>query len=387
MNKRLRKVCIIVNSRANYARIKSLLLEIKKSRKLKLQLVVGASALLYRFGKVIDIIRKDGFSPIATMQCLLEGETPEAMVKSTGLAMIELSTIFNNIKPDVVLTVADRYETLATAITSRYMNICLAHTQGGESTGSIDESVRHSITKLANLHFPSTERSKDYIIRMGENKKRVWNTGCPSLDLIDQNLIIRKNFWSLYGGTGKMINLDSQYLVLLQHPVTTEYELSGNQMKITLRAIQKLKIPTIILWPNADAGNDQTSKAIREFRENNPNFPLRLLRHLPIDAYHKIIYNSGCLIGNSSSAIREGAYLGIPAVNIGQRQKDREFSENIINVTHNELLIKKAINKQLQNGKYKKSKIYGDGKAAKKIHDILAKVDLEIDKSLSYLKE
>ena len=149
----------------------------------------------------------------------------------------------------------------------------------------------------------------------------------------------------------------------------------------------KLKIPTIILWPNADAGNDQTSKAIREFRENNPNFPLRLLRHLPIDAYHKIIYNSGCLIGNSSSAIREGAYLGIPAVNIGKRQKDREFGENIINVTHNELLIKKAINKQLQSGKYKKSKIYGDGKAGKKIHDILVKADLEIDKSLSYLKE
>ena len=184
---KLRKVCVIVNSRANYARIKSLLLEIKKSKKLELQLIVGASALLYRFGKVVDIIKKDGFKPVATMQCLLEGETPEAMVKSTGLAMIELSTIFNNIKPDIVLTIADRYETLATAITARYMNICLAHTQGGESTGSIDESVRHSITKLANLHFPSTERSKDFIIKMGEDKNKVWNTGCPSLDLVEKN--------------------------------------------------------------------------------------------------------------------------------------------------------------------------------------------------------
>ncbi len=383
---KLRKVCVIVNSRANYARIKSLLFEIKKSKKLELQLIVGASALLYRFGKVVDLIKKDGFKPVATMQCLLEGETPEAMVKSTGLAMIELSTIFNNIKPDIVLTIADRYETLATAITARYMNICLAHTQGGESTGSIDESVRHSITKLANLHFPSTERSKDFIIKMGEDKNKVWNTGCPSLDLVEKNLNIPNNFWKKYGGTGKFIDLKKEYIVLLQHPVTTEYEEAGTQMKITLEAIKMLNMATIILWPNADAGNDQTSKAIREFRENNPNFPLRLLRHLPVDAYHKLIFNSKCLIGNSSSAIREGAFLGLPAINIGNRQINREFGENIINVTHNIEKIKKAILKQIKHGIYKKSKLYGDGNAAVKIHDILVTADLNINKSLFYLK-
>ncbi len=381
----MRKVCIVVHSRANYARIKSLLIEIKKSKKLKLQLVVGASALLYRFGKVVDLIKKDGFTPVATMQCLLEGETPEAMAKSTGLAMIELSTIFNNIKPDIVLTVADRYETLATAVTARYMNICLAHTQGGECTGSIDESVRHSVTKLANLHFPSTERSKNYIIKMGEEKKNVWNTGCPSIDLIKSNLNLPKNFWEKYGGTGKRISLTEKYFVLLQHPVTTEYGQSSKQMKTTLNAIKKLNTPTVILWPNADAGNDSTSKSIREFRENNKDFKLRLLRHLPVDAYHILIYNSACLIGNSSSAIREGSYLGIPSVNIGKRQQNREFCKNVINVDHDEEKIFDAINKQVAHGKYNCSLKYGDGKAGKKIHDILIKANLDINKSLCYL--
>ena len=384
-NNNPRKICIIINSRANYARIKSLLIEIKQSKKLKLQLIVGASALLYRFGKVIDLIKKDGFTPIATLQCLLEGDTPEAMVKSTGLAMIELSTIFNNIKPDIVLTVADRYETLATAVTARYMNICLAHTQGGECTGSIDESVRHSITKLANLHFASTERSKNFVIRMGENKNKVWNTGCPSIDLINPKINLSKNFWEKFGGTGKKINLKEQYFVLLQHPVTTEYEKAGDQMRITFDAIKELNPPTVILWPNADAGNDQTSKVIREFRENNSNFQLRLLRHLPVDAYHELIVNSACLIGNSSSAIREGSYLGIPSVNIGKRQQNREFCKNVINVEHNSKKILKAVKSQRNHGKYPSSQKYGDGKAGKKIHDILVNVNLEINKSLCYL--
>ena len=166
----MRKVCVVVNSRANYGRIKSFMYHAQRSNKIELQLIVGASALLYRFGSAIDIIKSDGFEPNAVVHSILEGETPTTMAKSTGLGIVELATHFENLKPDIVLTVADRFETLATAVASSYMNITLAHTQGGEVTGSIDESVRHAITKLAHIHFPATERAAEYLERMGEQK-------------------------------------------------------------------------------------------------------------------------------------------------------------------------------------------------------------------------
>jgi UDP-hydrolysing UDP-N-acetyl-D-glucosamine 2-epimerase len=175
-----RKVCVVVNSRANYGRVKSVMRAVVKHPKLKLQLLVGASALLHRFGSVVDVIRADGFEPTAVVHSIVEGETPTTMAKSTGLGILELASQFENIKPDVVLTVADRFETIATAIAASYMNIPVAHTQGGEVTGSIDESVRHAVTKLAHMHFPSSQRAYDFLIRMGEDPQTVHLTGCPA---------------------------------------------------------------------------------------------------------------------------------------------------------------------------------------------------------------
>ena len=171
----IRKVCIVVNSRANYARIKSVMHAVRSHPDLALQLIVGASALLYRFGSAIDVVRSDGFEPVATCHMVIEGDTPATMAKSTGLGIVELTTIFEKLAPDIVLTVADRYETLATAVSASYMNIPLAHTQGGEVTGSIDESVRHAITKFAHIHFPATHLSRpNYLERMGEDPTRIF---------------------------------------------------------------------------------------------------------------------------------------------------------------------------------------------------------------------
>ena len=161
-----KKICVVVNSRANYGRIKSFMREVRESKILDLQIIVGASALLHRFGRVVDIIKKDGFIPNALLYSIIEGETPTTMAKSTGLGIIELSTIFQNLKPDLVLTVADRFETLSTAVAASYMNIPVAHIQGGETTGSIDEKVRHAITKLSDIHFVSTRRAKEFVIKM-----------------------------------------------------------------------------------------------------------------------------------------------------------------------------------------------------------------------------
>ena len=168
-----RKICVVINNRANYARIKSALVAIKKNNKLELQIVLGSSAVLTRYGAVSDIIKKDGFKINYVVYTLVEGENLLTMSKSTGLSVIEFSTAFDQLKPDIVLVVADRYETLAAGVAASYMNIPLAHTQGGEVTGSIDESVRHATTKLAHIHFPASLNAKKNIIKMGENPKKV----------------------------------------------------------------------------------------------------------------------------------------------------------------------------------------------------------------------
>ncbi len=154
-----RKICVVVASRANYGRVKYVLKAIEKHPDLELQLVVGASVLLDRFGNAIRVIERDGFVPVRKVYYVVEGENLEAQAKSTGLGIIELSTVFEDLQPDVVITVADRYETMATAIAASYLNIPLGHIQGGEITGNIDELVRHAITKLSHYHFPSTEKS------------------------------------------------------------------------------------------------------------------------------------------------------------------------------------------------------------------------------------
>ena len=196
-----KKICVVIASRANYGRIKSVLQAIKQHPNLQLQIIVTASALLYKYGNVSDIMKRDGFHPDSQIYSIIEGENLTTMAKSTGLGIIELSTQFEFLKPDVVLTVADRFETLSTAIAATYMNITLAHTQGGELTGSIDESVRHAITKLSHLHFTTTDKSTSRLIAMGENPDFVFQTGCPALDAIASiDLSIDKYFFDDKGG-------------------------------------------------------------------------------------------------------------------------------------------------------------------------------------------
>ena len=380
-----RKVCVVVNSRANYGRIKSFMKAVDDSEKLDLQLVVGASALLNRFGRVLDIIKNDGFIPSALLYSIIEGETPTTMAKSTGLGIIELSTIFQNLKPDIVLTVADRFETLSTAVAASYMNIPLAHTQGGEVTGSIDESVRHAITKLSHIHFPATKLAAENVIRMGERSDAVHVVGCPSIDAISNiDLTISEDFFLKYKGVGPNIDYKKPYCVVLQHPVTTEYGQGFYQINETLKAVDTLDTQIVWLWPNIDAGSDDISKGLRMYREKNKESKIHFFKNFEVQDYARLISNSDCLIGNSSSAIREGSFLGIPAVNIGTRQNGREICDNIIKVDYDCDKITEAINKQINHGKYSKNKLYGDGNAGQKMAKILVNAELTIQKKLTY---
>lgn len=377
-----RKICVVVNSRANYGRIKSFLKAVQNHEKLELQLIVGASALLYRFGSVINIIRKDGFEPVSVVYSIVEGETTSTMAKSTGLGILELATQFENLKPDLVLTVADRFETLANAVAASYMNIPLVHTQGGEFTGSIDESVRHAITKLAHIHFPSTEQAGRILIQMGENPASVFVTGCPAMDLAAEVCSdTSENLFSKYGGTGQQLNWDEPFLVVLQHPVTTEYEKAFEQTQQTLDALKRTGMQTAWFWPNVDAGSDAVSKALRVFIAQNGSAPFHFYRNFSPEDYVRLINRCACLIGNSSSGIREGSFLGVPCVNIGSRQNQRERSDNVLDVPDfNADDIYEAIKTQVNHGKYPSSTLYGDGSAGERMAEILAEVKLDVRK-------
>lgn len=380
-----RKICIVVNSRANYARIKSVMRAIQNHDGLDLKLIIGASALLHRFGAVRDIIEADGFTPDATVYSIVEGETPTTMAKSTGMGIIELATQFENIRPDIVLTVADRFETIATAIAASYMNIPVAHTQGGEVTGSIDESVRHAVTKLAHIHFPATAQARDNVVRMGEDPEMVFLTGCPSIDLIaDLDLTLPKDMFEQYRGVGAQIDPSRPYLVVLQHPVTTEYGSGLEQIRQTLQAVENIGIQAAWLWPNVDAGSDDISKGLRVYRErNNPDW-LHFYRHFGAEDYARLINHATCLVGNSSSGLREGAFLGVPTVNIGTRQRGREHGENVIHVDYDADQIGSAIARQISHGRYPSANLFGDGSAGRQVADVLASVKPNIQKRLAY---
>ena len=380
-----RKICIVVNSRANYGRIESVMRAVQDHPGLELQLIVGASALLYRFGKVADLIRADGFEVSANVYSIVEGETPTTMAKSTGMAIMELATQFENMKPDVALTVADRFETMATAVAASYMNIPVAHTQGGEVTGNIDESVRHAVTKLAHLHFPATAQAADYLVRMGEEPDTVHCTGCPSIDLIaDLDLGLPSDIFARYQGVGADLDPAKPYLVVLQHPVTSEYGSGLEQINQTLAAVERVGIQTAWLWPNVDAGSDDISKGLRMYREKKSPDWLHLYRNFGAEDYARLINNAQCLVGNSSSGLREGGYLGVPAVNISNRQQGREHGPNVVHVGNDADAISAAITAQAANGRYPKSELFGDGTAGGKIAAILATADIDVQKRLAY---
>ena len=384
----MRKICVVVGSRANYSSIKSAMRAIQAHPDLELQLVVGASALLDRFGSVVEVIEADGFKPDAKVNMIIEGETPMTMAKSTGLGLLELPTIFDLLKPDVVISVGDRFETMATAIAAAYMNIPLAHTMGGEVTGTIDESVRHAVTKLAHIHFPANRQAAERIIRMGEDPDTVHVVGCPRIDVVAEiarnDNQLPEQAWLEYEGVGGQINLNEPFLLVAQHPVTTEYGQGERQIAETLMALHQLKMPTIMLWPNVDAGSEDVARGMRKFREHYPHDYVRFYKNFPVETYVRLMMRCGCMVGNSSAAIREGAFLGLPAVNIGIRQMGRERGSNVTDVDHDREQIVDAIRRQLSNGRYPSEPIHGDGHAGERIADVLSTCELRVQKRLFY---
>ena len=354
---------------------------------LELQVVASASALLDRYGQVVNLIERDGFKALAKVYMLVEGETPTTMAKSTGLGLIELPTIFEQLAPDIVLTVGDRFETVATTLAAAYMNIPLAHTMGGEISGTIDESIRHAITKFAHIHFPACSDARDRIIKLGERPEDVYLVGCPRIDLVVEVLEKDRNGIGpdLFAeGVGGVFDLNQAFLILSQHSVTTEYGEGERQISETLKAVHKLGVPTIALWPNADAGAEDVARGMRKFRERYDDSKIHFFKNLPTDVYISLMRRTACLVGNSSSAIREGAFIGTPAVNVGTRQAMRQRGSNVIDVDYRCEEITEAIVHQMEYGPYPSEPIYGDGHAGDRIADVLSRCSWRLQKQITY---
>ena len=304
-----RKILTFVGSRANYSSIKSVMRAIVSTPGLELITVAGASAMLDRFGRVIDLVRRDGFEVHATFHMLIEGENPTTMAKSTGLGLIEMATILDNLRPDFVLVVGDRFEIASVALAAAYMNIPIAHTMGGEITGTIDESVRRAVTKLAHVHFPANAESAERIVRMGEPRDSVFLVGCPRIDLVKEILSdgeLPVDFFAQYRGVGPELDLDQPFLLvesaschdrIQRHPPADRGDVVGRRFTRNAddHALAEFR-----------RGLGRIAKGIRTFRERHAPHWLHLFINLPPDIYIRLMNRTACLVGNSSSAIREG---------------------------------------------------------------------------------
>jgi UDP-hydrolysing UDP-N-acetyl-D-glucosamine 2-epimerase len=287
----------------------------------------------------------------------------------------------------MVISVADRYETIATAIAASYTNIPLVHVQGGEVTGSVDEKVRHAVTKLSNLHFVANQQAAERLTKMGEVEESIFVTGCPSVDLAR---VVKEGHtgpfdpFLKYAGVGSEFDASEGYIVVMQHPTTTEYDQSHEQIIETMEAVDSLDKHAFFFWPNVDAGSDLISKGIRQYREFDRLKRVYFYKNMSPEDFLRLLIGAECIVGNSSVGIRECAYLGVPTVNIGARQNRRDRAENVLDVEHDRQAIADAIRSQCEHGPYRSSHLYGDGLAGPRIADKLASVDLRIDKTLTY---
>lgn len=386
----MKNVCVVVTARPSYSRIRSALIELKKYPDINLQIVAAASAVLDSYGKVVNQIEADGFTVASTVYNVVSGENLNVAAKTTGLGIIELATVFDNIKPDYVVSIADRFETMATAIAASYMNIPLIHIQGGEVTGNIDEKVRHAITKLADVHLVSTDMAKERVIKMGEDPERIIVTGCPSIDIAHE---VKANYESLkfdpisrYNGVGKLLPNRDEYVVVMLHPLTTDITHARSQTETLLKTVEKLGKQVYWFWPNVDAGADGVSKAIRVHRENTPDSHIYFFKNMSPSDFLVLLMGSECIIGNSSVAIRECSYLGVPAINIGDRQIGRERGKNVTDVKEfDEDKITEAYQNILKSPRPESDELYGRGDAGVRIAKAIAELgDVSINKILQY---
>lgn len=340
--------------------------------------IFGGDAAVTRYEQLSRLIIKDGFVINARIPMLVGGGTPRAMVYTASRGLTALVRIFENLKPDIVLINGDRFEILPVAIAAAYMNIRIAHIEGGDVSGTIDNSIRHAVSKFAHIHFPATALSAQRLIRMGENPQSVFALGSPIIDALKKIDLTLENAWQdRYPAEIGRIDLTEPYVLIAHHPVTTEYDDNYRQMKEILSALDMISLPQFFIAPNIDAGSDGVARAMREYRSTGAAGRSVFHKHVTLEEYIRLLSHASVAIGNSSSFIREGAYLGVPSVIVGTRQKYRERSDNCVEVAAECGAIHDAIRTQIAHGRYDQDTRFGDGTAAERIATTLATLSLE----------
>lgn len=360
--------------------------ELNKRKDVELSIALGGSALLSKYvSKYADIkklLKADGIKDIHEVFFNLEGDTAVVKAKTAGLGVVEFSNFFNDIKPDLVVVRGDRFEVLSVAIAASYMNITVAHIEGGDISGGLDESVRHAITKLSHIHFSTNEPAKKRILSMGENNKYVFNFGSPDVEVVQK--VSRKKMANGVNlqktGIGAFLDPHKDYIMVMYHPVNTEIGKMAKNTRELLRAIYELDIPTIWFWPNVDTGSEEISHKLRVFNNEVGDHKIRFMRYLPPKKFISLLHQARCFIGNSSAGVKECSYLGVPVVNIGSRQNHRLRAKNIIDVGHDSDRIKKAVALQLKKGRYEPSQLYFKKNTGQNIASTLAKIPLYVQK-------
>jgi UDP-hydrolysing UDP-N-acetyl-D-glucosamine 2-epimerase len=381
-----RRICVVLVDRANYGRLKPVMEAIAAHDDLELQVAAAGTMVLERFDRPVDLVRTEGFPVSAEVYMELEGSTPVTMAKSVGFGIVEFSNEFQRLRPDFVLVIGDRYEALAATIAAAFMNIPVVHMQGGEVSGSIDESTRHAITKFAHYHYPATQRSAEYLIRMGEEVDTVLGVGCPSSDIARR--LDRHLDGDAINSRGSGIDIDPRepFLLVVFHPTTTEYGNEANEMEALLEGLNEIRIQTLLLWPNIDAGADHISKTIRQFREHARQRWLRVRTNLSPEDYLRVLASAACAVGNSSSFVRDSSFFGTPVVLVGDRQVGRETAENVLPVPPVTQDIAAGVRSQMSHGRYPPSSLYGDGFVSEAIAAALARVDPYVQKRLAFVQ-
>jgi len=377
-----RRVCFPLTSRAYYGRTQLLVQKLHASPAIDLRLMLGGSILLDKYSRhIADDIVKSGFAISTSYFNVIEGGNHVAMAKTACLTALEFTNGFHSMDPDIVVVCGDRFEQLAIAMAAAYLNKTVAHIEGGDVTGSIDESVRHAITKLSHIHFVTNAEAHRRVLAMGEDPAYVFNTGSLDLELASQIRTILTNERINDYGVGHAVDITRPFLTVIQHPVTSEPD-NRAHLEATIQAIAGMDLPTIWFWPNPDAGTGEMAESLRHFREHHAAITekIRFITNLPVDEFIALLRVTSCLVGNSSAGIKECSYLGTPVVNIGTRQQGRLHGEHVVHVPYDATAIAGGIQAQLRHGTYPASTLYYKPEASQAIVDVLVSIELYTQK-------
>jgi UDP-hydrolysing UDP-N-acetyl-D-glucosamine 2-epimerase len=377
-----RRICFPITSRAYYGRSQLLLKKLQEHPGVELELMLGGSILLDKYSRhIAQDIEAGGFTISTSLFNVIEGGNHVAMAKTACLTALEFTNGFHAADPDIVVICGDRFEQLAIAMAAAYLNKTIAHIEGGDVTGSIDESVRHAITKLAHIHFVTNDDAHRRVLAMGEDPKYVFTTGSLDIEVASQvSAPITSEAVNRYG-VGHEVDITQPFVLVIQHPVTTERE-NRRHLEHTLRAVSALDMPAIWIWPNPDAGTGEMADSLRHFRENEPDAvrKMRFITDLPVGEFIALLKVAACLIGNSSAGIKECSYLGTPVVNIGARQQGRLHAGNVVHTGYDQGEITAAVARQIAHGRYAPSHLYYRPGASQAIVDVLAGSELYTQK-------